>query len=767
MHLKLALGVVSAVGLASWLWFANEARPARQIESPAAALAMPREELSESTPNDALVASAVERSALPPALSTGAPTGGAGPATPRSLRVEVLDARGEPLPAAVVRLMLAMQHEAGEGRSGYGTYRAAHDALHPHIAIPAEDLAEVFAAQLSAGSASRVLLEVEVVGLTAPSKVLASAEIPSEPIQLRVGPAGCAIVEICDADGHAFLGEAHVILRAAPREMPLEDEKLWTRIPGAVLSVSGGRAVFPCVGLGQRLRAEVRDRDERFVASREITLGPLIAGDEVTLRVALRDALPVLYGRFLDASGAPLARRSVSWFAEVRFGRHGSTLTTDAEGRFELPWNEDLRRQAPYDALVFYLGEALDPGSATQLRPPPAIPLTGRVDLGTLTLREPERAQLLAAGTVVDTDGTPLAEAEITALAIWPLVLKGPHEEHRELRCEFVRTGADGSFRLVGTDPCRGLKVDARLADHYQESVLLAERGRDDLRLVLRRGGTLRGNVLLDPAVPPSIFEVAFVAENGRVLASSKLQPDGLFALRGLRPTRGRVEVRSQGFELARITDVEPTPSDVPSDPRLVDLDLRTRMRQLLLRAVDFHGRAIPSARVLYVGGAQGLATVGLDPVGRASPFVPRELESIEVGLEGFAPRTIAWSAEEQLVRFEAPLSVRFRLDPALVFPESHVLEVATRVPERTAISPLERRLVDMQPESLAQGAELLRTLPRAGRYELHLWVSEPVARRREYVGERAFEVGEEPGVTEVTVGVDAAKLRAALEKLR
>jgi hypothetical protein len=765
MQTKLVLGIVSAAALAGWLWLANGAHAPQEATESSETLLPAREEQPslDSEPRAAIV----QRELRPPSPATSPAIAAGEPAQPAALLVEIIDDQGAQVPEAVVELVLAIQHDLGVTKSGYGTYRRAIDDPAAPIAIDAADLAEAFLARRAQGQASQVALEVQVTGLDGVRHVLESEALPSEPVQIRLGPVGRATVEILDGDGRPFVGEALVVLRAAPREMPLGDEEVWRRIPGTILPVSGGRAVFACVGLGRHLRAEARDRLERFVTSYTVARGPDHAGEEVTLRVGLRDPLPSLVGRCVDASGTPLARRSVSWFAERGGGRFGSTTTTDAEGHFELPWNELLRRRAPYDALVFHLGEEFDPASATALRPAPAVPATGRLDLGTLILREPMEPQVLAAGTIVDAEGRPLPDVELAALAIWPLRAEGPHEELRELRCEGTRSGPDGSFRLIGTDLCRGLKLEARLSGHYQSGECLAERGRQDLRLVLQRGAAIRGNVLLDPGIPPNLVRAEIRTAKDRPIASVPVQVDGRFELRGLRPEPGRLVLLRGGLVLVSLDEITPSGDESSRDPRLVDLDLRIRLRELRLRAVDASGVAITSASFLEVGGTSGLLTATLDPAGRVRTWIPRELEEIEIGIRGFAPRRISWSAEEQLVRFEASSPLELRLAPGQALPERFVLEAAIRAPEDSTLSVLERRLAYMAPEQLTPDGKLRCSLPRAGRYRLHLWLSDPLARRREYLGERALEVEAGSGVREVLVVLDPQELATALAKLR
>lgn len=415
-------------------------------------------------------------------------------------------------------------------------------------------------------------------------------DLPREPVVLRAGAAGAVEVAVTGLDGQP-LPAGFVVLEVdesgtdAPRSF-------WKLAENSRVSIVNGLARFEHVRLGESLWVVVEPQGAPAPARKRID-GPRASAELVRVEVRLGEDQPLLALRLLDEAGAPLVERSVMWRIEVR-SEHGLTsengqVRSDGEGRllFALAdfWNDATRR-----SLVL----ALDDGA---LASPTAVMdvsrefAPGRHELGDLTLRLPP---IVAAGRVVDAQGAPAsgAQVHVTELASESEGVSATLDV--EVDCD-----EQGAFSVRGETRSTRVKVRAQSRTAQSEERQF-ERGAADLLLTLVEGGSIAGQLLLDPEAASEALSVRLRPSSPAAKArSAELERNGALSAKNLVPGLWTLEVKVAGTRDALAT-VEGllVPSGGPCvDARLESIDLRGRLTTVRLELVPPR----PSDRVLGV----------------------------------------------------------------------------------------------------------------------------------------------------------------------
>ncbi len=242
------------------------------------------------------------------------------------------------------------------------------------------------------------------------------------------------------------------------------------------------------------------------------------------------------------------------------------------------------------------------------------------VDLGANP--DPEGIELMVrpggriAGTVVDQNGKP--QAEVTVAAFGDLE-DGTYQRTRMLGVQFdAQTDGAGNFDLSGlvdgTYKLQASRQTGRI-DWSRINATKAHTGDEDLRLVLRPYGSIRGRVQFSDGTSPAKFVVGLGLEwePGVPFESA----DGRFEIKDVAPAKFDLNVKGPDFALHTVTDVEVEPGKV-TDLGLVVVD---RGRLITGRVIDQADKPVAGAMVLY-----GQRLVG-DGASLQTPNVGEELQ--------------------------------------------------------------------------------------------------------------------------------------------
>lgn len=576
------------------------------------------------------------------------------------LRVQVVDQAGLPVAGARVefRARLAFKLDAW---SQLGVETTAPDG----VASFARDQQRE---QMRRAAPMQLRFEFDVA-LSGPFAPEPRADVPAlpsaEPVRLVLPPTGTVLARLRAADGTPVESGASMSLEWYAEG---EDER------GGHLSVEVAPGVtrFERVGLGLELRLGAWLAGGAAQAPAIALAGPVTAGEEVQVELQLGPLKPVLTGRVLDGDGRPragmpfaLALRPLDPPPPDSSAGPPRTVpslfdTTDAEGRFRIPWTPPLPAVRLSLCLLEQDPKGPPPGWIPLLAEAafPALDPSGtELAAGDLVLRE---IPVIVAGRVVDVHGAPVNQAWLDVR--YPAG-EGEEEDWHNLDVvgsSRVATDAEGRFAVRTLDPVRALRLSASRNGLGSAPEQVVAPGTLDVQLTLEpeedealTRGEVKGSIRFDADVPLTEVEVYLRGAWG---GHDTYPFGGVFRFSGVLPGAHSVVVRTADthLELFTVEGVEVRAGEVTDDPRLADIDLRGRLRWLRLRLAGEDGEPVADEYVsLRVGKERG--SVHTDSEGRLAALVRSEDDSFEVTADGFAPAAVGWSAGEQPVRLLRP----------------------------------------------------------------------------------------------------------------
>ena len=250
-------------------------------------------------------------------------------------------------------------------------------------------------------------------------------------------------------------------------------------------------------------------------------------------------------------------------------------------------------------------------------------------------------------------------------------------EEEREEQTAFALSDAAGRFSLRLPERFRSVRLEAGKDDLRSERVAV-ERGASGVELVLAPGGQVAGRVEWDGlASGVRLFITARTDSSASGELAGPWVPvltDGQFFVRGLRPNRYTIEVRTpEGTEpLASVERVEVRSGETTRDPRLDPLSLGGRLRVATLTILDGSGKPLSDglnviARYANRNGDdyQWVPVVA----GRAAVLVRDPPPAVSVMGEDYLTQYIEVLNDDRTVVMRLAPTVRFQLAERVVLP--------------------------------------------------------------------------------------------------
>ncbi len=429
------------------------------------------------------------------------------------------------------------------------------------------------------------------------------AALPDEPIVFRLPPTGSVVVEVTDLeDRPAADGTVVGLAESTDPDDRLDHGGLFLARQ-ARATTSQGRARFPVVGVGLELEAVAR-LEGLPVALQARAPGPGQAGECARIHLRPERAPTWLTGRILDAGGQPVATTAIVFLLRVSYpgDMDGDldTITTDTEGRFRYGLELPVLPAGATRTLSVTLADEGAGGDRITGAPRVEVELAreyppGEQDLGDLVLVPPP---LLAAGTVVGPDGQPGVGADVV---LERLVEAGDGQSTwwaPDWRFA-ATTDASGAFTLYGEPRVpagSSLQVMARARGHKEAAASFTP-GQTGITITLEAAGQLRGSVLVDEGIRAAALTALFTipGEDGRTISHQAAWNGREFSWTELDVGTGTVEIRADDTRepLYEVEGVTVVPGRENRDPRLQDIDLRGRLRQVHLEFVDERGRRV------------------------------------------------------------------------------------------------------------------------------------------------------------------------------
>ena len=533
---------------------------------------------------------------------------------------------------------------------------------------------------------------------------------PSGTVDLELPPVGSVRFTIRDHDADSPVGRRTALLRTRPEE----GFPAWAPEPGSLtVTARDGSYRFWPVGLDTELVVSVYSTDPGVPVTKEL-LGPTREGEEREVELDIGGRLVTFVGRLLEPDGEPCA--SSSLVAELGDPENFVHFDLEEDGSFEFEFTE--YKTNPLVGVARLTDASPTGGRRTGQAPIRITPTENRCDLGDVRFEESvfgatDPSDL--AGRVVDTSGEPVGGAYVS----WSRPLRG--EAGRVAWPGSVTVGAvalpDGRFRITSKrpDPDARLEASTRNGLFHEPRPLeqLDVNAEGELLLVMEPGAALTGRLKFDAGIDPSRLQVHAWDQAGGAVPSRrawygwrevKVQPDGRFRLKGLRP--GRFTIRAGIGEVhtrARLVEDVDVVVGENSDPRLEPIDLRGMYRLFDLLVVDEAGQPVRASVRAFRNGVQN---------GRPFVFGPESL-----GVTGSGPIVLGEEPEAALL-LQASEFFPVLLDP-LNLPETVVLsrgfELELEWSGARSLADLPARLrLDLvpleEPWGLAKAVSYLRT---------------------------------------------------------
>jgi hypothetical protein len=516
----------------------------------------------------------------------------------RTLRVLVVGAGGSPAPSVRV---LGKRKEGDQPMTWHldGSTDAAGRYEQRHIqqfAGKDEDAKIEFAAMIPGGEGPAVLVDV-----TAP---------PPE-VVLHLPPGGTVTVHVRDAAGQpidpAFLGDPMVRLATyseRPTSPQAESDGLNGGRSGSVPLDERGVAVFGTVAFGRFVMAYLT-----FSLRSSVVSGPTAENPRVELTLTEGTDAVVLTGTLLDAEGRPLVSSAYQAICTYKNGMGSQQCRTDGAGRFRVGMGP--ARAGPvtlgFDTKVANTDNPL----AVEL--PPRELAKGRNDLGEVRLLA---HAILVQGKVT---GHPAGDPPQVGLQI-ERQRDGRWQQEHNLRPDWE---ASGAFTIrSGMAKGTPIRLLVQTNEFLPVAPIECAAGDTGIEIKLNKGGSARATFLVDDLLPierltfrfrptdpqqrdprAEMMEPMYSFPGQNQAKDGRLQRDW----QGLKPGRYRLQALCAGVAepLVAIDGVEV--ADGPcADPRLVDIDLRGRVRAFEVRAIGSDGKPIVSREAFVVIRSQG-----------------------------------------------------------------------------------------------------------------------------------------------------------------
>lgn len=315
---------------------------------------------------------------------------------------------------------------------------------------------------------------------------------------------------------------------------------------GLVARLSEGRARFGFVETGLELLAVASGPDPQDLELRARGSGPRLPREHVEIELCASSLLPLLAGRALDASGAPIALGTIAVLGVAR-GR-GSVerqcvyeFRTDREGRFSFPLA--LGTESGEVGLVFTLAN-LTPPLVGEVDLPRGLP-PGIHGLGDVILTP---LSAIVTGRVIDERLEPVPDAVVSHSGVRGADIQRPHGAVDTQHAE-GRTDANGRFALWSRATGGTVDLYASAEGFLDGTVELVLVGARDLEVILERAGAIGAEVLLDERLRCSDVEAYWILdpvppprEPPWVRAGVEPRPrGGRFSLQKLKPGFGNI----------------------------------------------------------------------------------------------------------------------------------------------------------------------------------------------------------------------------------
>lgn len=526
----------------------------------------------------------------------------------RSIALQAIDAAGKPVSGIPVGIFFRRNPDDARGKKARIAYTGGEEGL-----AVLRHLDHILKRDLEPGTMlyARIAGPRRDPGGEVPIELDA---LPSEPVQLVVGPVGRVVVRVLDPDGSPYRdGQVNLWEHRERRDganqrwMPQRHTRY----------AFDGVATFDAVEVGLDVKVRCHPMDGLHPVE-AVAVGPATPGEVVEIVLRFERYWPRLSGRLVHVDGMPLVGRdllaAITYLDE--YGdpcRKEGGFATDEDGHFETFISIE-EEQDTWTGLILETGEQHDgPRLWGKVQPVPRGD-HGVVELGDVVMRPPP---VVVAGRVLDDAGEPIYWA-----GVWAARFRDPDEPPGLPPYTWVpnsptMTDRDGRFVLTGEMPPGEYRLNAAKTGFLRTDWIPFPLGADGLEVRLAREGGLEGRIILAGGIDPARLAVEVVPSGADlpIFALTRnseygLRPwtSGAFRKEGLAAGSYDVRICIAGYpvSIAEITGVLVEEGGVSKDSRLDPIDLTRIVRGIDVDVVDPAGDAVPKGYVTFWPGVSG-----------------------------------------------------------------------------------------------------------------------------------------------------------------
>lgn len=502
-------------------------------------------------------------------------------------------------------------------------------------------------------------------------------DIPTEPLSLEMPPTGQVEVFVRDASG--ALANGHY-LAALGGLLPETTDGIERRIQDFSLAfpVVDGRAFFPYVALGRELRGMAMET-YRMESLQKDFVGPVVAGELITVEITPVAQFSVVRGRILNAEGA--VAKNLQMGLEVKAAsRNGMSIElhdirTDLDGYFRLPLDRLAPEGTTRSLTVLMRSTKRKPSRHATLELPQQLEL-GETQLGDFVLEE---TPILVEGIVRDEKGQPVMGAKVMVRSA-----RLPEDDFRSQRVEKqtssislagatedgwleredlrITTKQNGRFSIRSVPQPRPYEVIVKHWDYHETTQAFAP-GEQGVEVFLQPKLRMKGRVLLDPSIPTEGISASLERPHPNLPGETFgygvfLTPEGRFDFRGLEPDTYHLILRSQ-FLKEELYAHPGIYLDFSTEPHQIpDIDLRGQLHAITAKVVNSQGKVIPNVELF---GPEVTYSIGYSQV--QYPLVSRQPSfDFEVSAEGYRSVAVQGATSSQKLILEKGIPVRIAI---------------------------------------------------------------------------------------------------------
>ncbi|KAA3614403.1 MAG: hypothetical protein DWQ01_01495 [Planctomycetota bacterium] len=584
------------------------------------------------------------------------------------LKVQVVDASGNPAPGVPLELRAERRNEPGQGND---MARAKTEGPEAIAELEIKGVRIMQSLPLAMGIEMDLLVRSELP-FSEPLTLILDPDNFMEKVQvMELPPHGGLRVAVVDSKGKPLTKDqgASVYLRYRPLGSP--ETVGFQRFRDDWRPVENGVAYFPYIGLNVELNMWAGIHGIGTQSESISFPGPVRAGEVLEKTYFLGEPWPYVTARLFDVSGEALADQEF-WMAI----RHDSIqprnpasgpyrpsyrkYKTDGEGRFQTQVAGHVRDgyRRSMECLIYEKGRRDVLRSFVRHDLNVELRADSDNDLGDLHL---QAVPLLAAGQVVNEQGRPVSNARV---ALWIPWDRGTYQSWRRAEIGPFSTDQDGRFAIYRVEFPSTFRLEAW--SHRNTATLDdLQPGLDNHLLVLKKTvprekdpnlGHLKGHFLIDKGIAMDHLELRIRIPNVTSRGLSLMEIGPRYHVRGIQPGIASVGLRTHGtrFNLFQIEGVEILAGQSCEDPRLQGVDLRGKLRYLRLQLTDGAGRYAAKEHVwIYDAEGKGGGSERTSQDGRVAFLVPTDSAEFSINIRGSKPATVRWQEGFQTVIME------------------------------------------------------------------------------------------------------------------